>query len=487
MGYFIEINATEKSADLRQKYSIGRPPVFENVRCEHIDTKSTQCNYYTVLPPDNDGKRRCYFHHPLGLSAVGKDSFFDTIMARVGSACTRHDEEASIKYYFDNYNHIKNNLSSIDTIVEVGCYLGGATVIFAQIAHAFGLQLYVVELNLHYMLFTYERLYRIAPETLSSVRFYHGTLEDFAKEYKVPLTKRSIYLVQDASHSYEGVVADLVATYDIKQGIHSMAFHDLHLRSTDWKMDVYVDRAIYAVFGLNARLHRIGIYTGEFFGTPDKQLANDKSGYGLFFMPNSFEGVIIPLSENTYCFDKTTVFAHPLPLEIERRAAWLKDRFDLSAYYLDKALSKYVLRRLRQTGVNRLLDELKQARPAVTHNDEKAVTPLYEPQEPTGIELAFSIESGKAFQSSIELYVGSCRSVAAIGRVCFQYDRGRAYREIPDAEALQAVVESPSIVSVDGLHLEGLKAGKTVVSFQYKGFKKDLRVNVLPQAGLEGG
>ncbi|MBF0591905.1 MAG: hypothetical protein HQL02_07440 [Nitrospirae bacterium] len=488
MGYFIEIKDTDASTDLRQRYSIGREPIYENVRCQHVDGEAGQCSFYTVLRPEGDGTRHCYFHHIDALVTVGKDSFFDTIMARSASVCTRHEEEASIKYYFDNYSHIKNNLEGINTIVEVGCYLGGATVMFAQIAHALGLQFYVVELNFYYMLFTYERLLRVAPETLDSVRFYNGTLADFTSQYQLPLRERSIYLVQDASHSYDGVLADLVATYDIRQGIHSMAFHDFHLRSADWKMDVYVDRAIYAVFGVNANLRKIGFYTGEFFGTPEKQIANDKSGYGLYARANSFESVIIVLSENTYCFDKTTVLRHPVPLEIERRAAWLKERFDVGAYYLDKALSKFVLRPLRQSGVRRLLGELTNPRPPQAQKSPPTSGGrpyLYEPQEPTGIELVFPIEAGKAIDGSVQLQVGDTRGVATVGRVYVQYDRGRSYREVPDVAAVEVVVESPSVVRVDGLQLEGLEVGRSVVSFRYMGFSRDISVEVLSPAASD--
>ncbi|MBF0339014.1 MAG: hypothetical protein HQL05_14445 [Nitrospirae bacterium] len=486
MGYFIEIKDTDSTADLRDRYSIGREPIYENVRCHNVDGKAGQCNYYTVLRPDGDGIRHCYFHHTDALVAVGKDSFFDAMMARIASVRTRHEEEASIKYYFDNYNHIKNNLADINTIVEVGCYLGGATVMFAQIAHAFGLKLYVVELNLNYLMFTYERLLRVAPETLDSVRFYNGTLADFAAQYRVPLVERSIYLVQDASHSFEGVLADLVATYDIRQGIHSMAFHDFHLRSADWKMDLYVDRAIYCVFGINANLRKIGFYTGEFFGAPEMQIANDKSSYGLYGMPNAFEGVIIVLSENTYCFDKVTALRHPIPLEIERRAAWLKERFDIGTYYLDRALSKFVLRPLRQSGVRRLFGESAPVRPSqVRQRAGDGLSSLYEPQEPTGIELVFPIEAGKSAEGSVKLQVGSTQTVATVGRVYVQYDRGRAYREVDDVGAVKVVAGSPSVVRVDGLQVEGLEVGKSMVSFQYMGFSRDVSVEVLPQEGSD--
>ncbi len=108
---------------------------------------------------------------------------------------------------------------------------------------------------------------------------------------------------------------------------------------------------------------------------------------------------------------------------------------------------------------------------------------LYEPQEPTGIELVFPIEAGKSTEGSVKLQVGSTRSIATVGRVYVQYDRGRAYREVDDVGAIKVVAGSPSVVRVDGLQVEGLEVGKSMVSFQYMGFSRDVSVEVLPQEG----
>ncbi|MCX7015751.1 MAG: class I SAM-dependent methyltransferase, partial [Candidatus Sumerlaeota bacterium] len=313
MGHFLFVRPGPPDEDLRAKYNIPHRAEHGRRVCEHVGEDGHSCPHFTVLRPDRDGKRRCYFHHGDTALLAGADADFDDTMRIIAQAPVGHEEECSIYYYRDNFAYIKANARRLDTIIEVGCYLGGLSAIFAQAARRFGLRYYIIEYNLQYLLYTYERLARTDPGCLPNVRLYHGTFADFVQTCREPLSRRSIYLEIDGAHTYDGALADLTASHAIRRGIHSIACHDYHLRSADPKHDLFVDRAIHSVFGVDAVLRFVGFNTGDWIGDP----ATDPSGNQLYNKPYCFEGAIVNLAENAYCFDR---IPHRPPLRLLLKA-----------------------------------------------------------------------------------------------------------------------------------------------------------------------
>ena len=443
MGYFISIRPGLASEDLMAKYHIPDRAPHARVRCQAVGPDGNPCSNYTVIRPDSDGKRRCYFHHGDTASLVGQDPAFDDIMRRIAQSEANYEEEGSIFYYRDNYNYLKAHSQRLDTLIEVGCYLGGLSAIFALAAKRFGFVYYIVEYNLEYLLFTYERMARFAPDCLGNIRFYHGTLAEFVRQWRNPLSKRCIYLEIDAAHWYDGVVADLRASHAIRRGIHSIACHDFHLRSADWRRDLFVDRAIFSVFGCQAALRFIGFNTGDWLGDPE----TDSTGNKLYNKPHCFEGAIIHLAENGYCFDNVAC-----------RPAF-------------RRLVRVNLRQWRDW----LLGKMREFR------GRKVLSFIYEPRERTGLELAFPIEIDKLAPKALQISVGESRHLGTVKRAFWQYDYGKAFVEIADPSAIRSSISDESVAKLDGLRVEGLREGQAQARLECGGFEREIAVHVLPK------
>jgi len=302
---FIRLIPEIDNQDLMKKYGLPNRGEDRSTRCKHTLENGSQCKNYNAWHQSTDGAKRCYFHNSDSSNLVGKDQLFDRIMSNIIKRRTRHEEECSIQFYFDNFEYLVTHRDDISAIVEVGCYLGGGSVVYGQLASHLGIKYYVIEHELAYLSFTQERLYQVYPDCMDNSYFFHGNLTSFAENFKEALVNESIYLIHDAAHDYDGVVKDLKASHTVSQGLHSIAFHDTHLRSANWEADIFVDRAIVSVFGIDAKLKGIGYYTGMCRKGPDKK---DDSYYRFYHKQNAYEGTIIPLKDNAYSFDQCNLY-----------------------------------------------------------------------------------------------------------------------------------------------------------------------------------
>ena len=454
MGHFLRIEQCRPDVDLHDAYQIVSRREYAYAQCEHEDG-SERCQIHTNLRPDSQGRRHCYFHHEDTRHLVGTVPLFDQAMKAVYAGKQPFEEECSPQYYCDVVNYLLANRSQIDTVMEIGCYQGGFTGILAQVAHELGMAYYVIELDPRYLLFTHERVGLLAPASLQSIRFYRGTLTQFIDEHSELLRNRNAMLVMDGPHNYEGVLTDLAASHRIRDHIHSIAAHDFHLRSANWRNDVFVDRAIFSVFGFDAPLIGIGFNTGDWVGDPDA----DRTEYKLYNKPNCPEGVIISLAENSYCMDRV-----------------------LPSQPSIKALVATITREGRRwLGAKR----------RTWFPDRKASLP--EPERRTGISCTLPAVDGEAEPDTLQLKVGDTRSLLPFGWIFEEQGAGLCYLAVPDAAEVQVEacgedvenrVEN-RILRFDKGNITGLQVATVRVRLSARGCSEAVGVTVLGEGREE--
>lgn len=443
MGHFLRIEQCRPDVDLHEAYQIASRREHAYAQCEHEDGPE-RCQIHTNLRPDSQRRRHCYFHHEDTRHLVGKVPLFDQAMKAVYTAGQPFEEECSPQYYCDVMNYLLANRGQIDTVMEIGCYQGGFTGILAQVTHELGMAYYVIELDPRYLLFTHERVGLLTPASLQSMRFYRGTLTEFIDEHADLLRNRSAMLVMDGPHNYEGVLTDLVASHRIRTNVHSIAAHDFHLRSANWRNDVFVDRAIFSVFGFDAPLIGIGFNTGDWIGDPDA----DRTEYKLYNKPNCHEGVIISLAENSYCMDR-------------RSAA--------------QPSIKSLVSSIGREGRRWLAAKRKTWLPG-----RKA--PLFEPERRTGIAWTLPALDGGSEPEAMCLQVGETRSLLPFGWVFEEQGAGQCYLAVPDEPEFQ--VEScggnsgVDIVRLDKASITGLKSSSMRLTLSARKRRRLLKVTV---------
>jgi hypothetical protein len=174
----------------------------------------------------------------------------------------------------------------------VGVYLGGASCVLAGSLVPLNKTLDLIDVNKHYLRFTYERIRRIFPEAASRVRMFFGDLPTYVKNVMTQ-TGNTRHLIQhDGSHCFNEVIKDLCSLYFVKDKINGVMIQDTHLRSANINLYTFVDAAVYTVFGFAMKFHEIGAkYKDQ--TTPAYQFVT-------YFMSNYPEGMYIPFTLNTF-------------------------------------------------------------------------------------------------------------------------------------------------------------------------------------------
>ncbi len=239
---------------------------------------------------------------------------FDQIVDRVAAFDAPYEDQCSSEYYFDLVRTLRDLNGEYDRVVEVGVYMGGASVMMAGCMDQFDFDLDLVDLNAGFLQFTYERIRRIYPEAAGRVRLYQGEMADYVRDAMLPDTEQNsaeaipaitvtsgprkqvskAIIHHDGAHDFNQVVRDLTALSFVRGAIHSIIAQDTHLRGALKYMN-FVDMALMAVFGNDIHHAPIGKVVEE--GHPN---TNPDRYFGNYFRAGVAEGMVIPLSMNAF-------------------------------------------------------------------------------------------------------------------------------------------------------------------------------------------
>lgn len=218
---------------------------------------------------------------------------FKEYLSRLSSSGVSYSRQCSIDYYRDLVRYLTDNGNGITRLVEVGTFLGGATAFLALCAKDQDFQLDLVDLNSAYLGYTHQLICRMVPEAEHRLRIFHGDFPAYVKA--TGITGNNNTFVQfDASHRFGDVVRDLVAIGQIADAVHGFAIQDTHLRSGNINGEVFVDLAVYAVFGMNAKFREIGLRV------PAQPIKVPSGDWELYMQPNASEGFLLELKDNIF-------------------------------------------------------------------------------------------------------------------------------------------------------------------------------------------
>lgn len=249
--------------------------------------------------PDPNTKFNVYI--PSGIKAdlepfMYRNPLFDTIAEKIIAQrnTMSYEEQCSGKYYFDCFNILQSLKGKIKRVAEVGTFLGGASCFFAGSMESCGFELDLIDIKKEYLLYTYERIRRAFPKKIGKIRLFLGDLSSYVKNVVQQENQHNILFHHDAADSYNMVVNDLAALSFVKEKTLGLIIQDTHLRSANVRSCVFVDAALFTVFGFNLKFTEIGIK----LETPTEPAQNAKG----YFIDNHAEGFYIPFDVNKFYF-----------------------------------------------------------------------------------------------------------------------------------------------------------------------------------------
>lgn len=225
---------------------------------------------------------------------LGENRIFDRIFARAKAVPLAYEDQCSSKYYFDLVRTLRDFNGHFDRVVEVGVFMGGSTAILAGCMAGFDFELDLVDVNVGYLQFAYERARRMYPDSAPKIRLFHGDLPSYVRAVMMKETGHTYVVHHDGSHYFEQVVKDLGALSYVREKLLAIIAQDTHLRGALKEMN-FVDLAIAAVFGTDFNAAPIGTTYGE--GDPCT-VPNDYEGN--YFVPGVPEGLVLPMAANRF-------------------------------------------------------------------------------------------------------------------------------------------------------------------------------------------
>ena len=225
----------------------------------------------------------------------GANKVFDDIAARAGTFSVGYEDQCSAKYYFDLFDCLRSCYGEIDRVVEVGVFMGGASVILAGCGEKLDFELDLVDVNPRFLLFSYERIRRTFPEQARRVRLFLGDLPTYVRDVLLQEPNVTAMVQHDGSHEFNQVVRDLGSLHYAHPRIHSLAIQDTHLRGLPHQLN-FVDAAVCAVFGFEAVFAPLGTSYSEY----DHDVTTPNRFEGNYFLPGRPEGMYLTMAANTF-------------------------------------------------------------------------------------------------------------------------------------------------------------------------------------------
>jgi hypothetical protein len=233
-----------------------------------------------------------------------QNPLFNSITTKIieQRATIHFEDQCSGVYYFDIFDIAEINKQRINKIVEVGVFMGGASCILAGQIEDSAIELDLVDVNPLFLRFTYERIRRAFPKAASRVRLFFGDLPTYVKNVLAHAEKSEHLIHHDASHNFNEVVRDLASLSFVQDKIVGLMIQDTHLRSSNIHSYVFVDAALYAVFGSSLQYFEMG---SKFSDNTNPTFEDE--GYGTYFLGGHPEGIYIPFFPGLFRYPHSSV------------------------------------------------------------------------------------------------------------------------------------------------------------------------------------
>jgi hypothetical protein len=229
----------------------------------------------------------------------GQNRIFDAILAKSIGLDLNYEDQCSAQYYFDLARTLRDFHGEFDRVVEVGVFMGGSSAVLTGCMTPFGFDLDMVDVNLAYLHFAYERVRRLYPEEAGRIRLFHGDLPAYVRTAMGEPAGGGYVIHHDGAHDFNQVVRDMASLSFIRERLCAIIAQDTHLRGAIGHMN-FVDMAMYAVFGLDLNYAPIGAS----YGASDPRTAPN-AFEGNYFMADKPEGFVLPMAMNGF------VYPHP--------------------------------------------------------------------------------------------------------------------------------------------------------------------------------
>jgi len=246
--------------------------------------------------PIYSGHRADFFQF-RGLSPA-----FDDIVARASAFNDGYEDQCSAQYYYDLFDCVQSADRAINRVVEVGVFMGGASVILAGCADITGLELDLVDITRPYLHFTHERIRRTFPDQAPRVRMFHGDLPTYVRDVLMQEPDVRALVQHDGAHIFNQVVCDLSALSFVRPQVYGLAIQDTHLRGVPPRFN-FVDAAVCAVFGFQVAFAPMGVRykaDNEVMMTPNRFQGN-------YFLPERPEGMFVPMEGNEFQYPHPSI------------------------------------------------------------------------------------------------------------------------------------------------------------------------------------
>ncbi|MFA7601770.1 MAG: hypothetical protein WCY29_02070 [Novosphingobium sp.] len=229
-----------------------------------------------------------------GIGLLGENRIFDAIWQRWTETPLECEDQCSAQYYFDLVRTLRDFNGEFGHVVEVGCYLGGATSILAGCMDRFDFTLDIVDVSAPFLQYSYERVRRMYPEAAGRVRLFYGDLPSYVREVMLPEPREGVIVHHDGAHDFNQVVKDMASLSYVREQLHAIIAQDTHLRGTVHHMN-FVDMALYAVFGTDLNYCPIGARYDEF-----DYVTRPNRYQGNYFVAGQPEGFVLPMAVNSF-------------------------------------------------------------------------------------------------------------------------------------------------------------------------------------------
>ncbi|WP_010164356.1 hypothetical protein [Sphingomonas sp. PAMC 26617] len=232
-------------------------------------------------------------------SQTHQNRIVDSIVSRIGNLSLNYEDQCSPQYYTDLITTLRDMNGQFDRLVEVGVFMGGSSCYFAGCSQFFDFDIDMVDVNIAYLKFAYERVRRTYPEAVGRIRLFHGDLPSYTRHVLSEDQNRRYIVHHDGAHNFDQVVKDMSALYYVREQIFAVIAQDTHLRGAIKHMN-FVDLALYAVFGTDLKFAPIGAVYGD-----ETERTRPNRYEGNYFMAGCHEGVVLPMAANRF------VYPHP--------------------------------------------------------------------------------------------------------------------------------------------------------------------------------
>lgn len=290
---------------------------MSTVKNFYLPSSVSHPDWGTFISPDQ-ALQDCADPQPLSKAQVisgikadfapwkNKNADFDAVINKIIQQrdSVTFEDQCSGQYYFDIFavtqHAIKND--NIKRIAEVGVYMGGASCILAGAIQDTDVELDLIDVDKNYLRFSYERIRRLFPQVAARTRLFFGDLPTYVKNVMQTDEQKPYLIHHDASHVFNVVLRDLTALSYVQDKVHGLMIQDTHLRSGNINSCLFVDAALYAIFGSDFRYYELGIKLSE-----TTSPAFQYSDHGTYFNSNQAEGMFIPFSNANFRYPHPSI------------------------------------------------------------------------------------------------------------------------------------------------------------------------------------